>query len=525
MLDCNRSLTAAEKRRGAALLADPLYRLSCLYWIRTETGVPILFRPNWAQQNFLEEMSFLNIILKARQLGFTTVITLFMLDACIFNSGVSAGIIADTETKAQEIFRDKIKFAYERMPGIVRGAVETTKDSVYGYEFANGSSIHVGTSMRGLVKQYLLVSELGKIAAHDPAKANEIKTGSFNTVHAGQFLFVESTAKGREGLFYDLCNTAQDDKRMGRPITPLTFKFHFYPWYLDERYVLEGDMAQNVVITKGDAEYFAKIEAEMDVELTPPQRAWYVEKKRVQKEDMKSEFPSTPDEAFEVSGEGRIYRLEMAKVREEQRILPRIPVLPNMPVDAFFDIGGSSGTKTSDYMACWFVQRVGMENRILRYHRDTGRGIGWWATYLRSHGYLLRKIYLPHDGKHKRLVLADAGKSVEDLFVEAGFRPIDIVIVPRVEDKWHDGIGQVRNVFPTCVFDAENCDQGIKDLDNYKKVWNDQLGVWRDQPAHDPASHGSDAFETFARSEVALGAVMRTGTTRKKKRARNFKTV
>lgn len=519
---------SVDLQEFGGLCCDHLWRLSHLYWIKTEEGgEEIQFKPNWAQQDFLETMWYLNIILKARQLGFTTLIVLYMLDMCLFNGGISAGIIADSETKAQEIFHDKIKFAYERLPSGLRSAVETVKDSVHGYEFSNGSTIQVGTSMRGLTKQYLLVTELGKIAASDPAKATEIKTGSFNTVHAGQFLFVESTAKGRDGLFYDLVNNAREDQEKGRKLTELGFKFHFYPWFLDARYELDDEAAKSVVITKEDEIYFAKVEAEMNVELSIGQRAWYLEKKRVQKEDMKSEYPSTPDEAFEVSGEGRIYRLEMSKVREEHRILPKIPVLPDVPVDVFFDIGGASGGPSSDYMACWFVQRVGMENRILRFHQDTGRGIGWWATYLKSHGYLLRHVYLPHDGKHKRLTLKDAGQSVEDLFIGAGFRPADIVVVDRVEDKWHDGIGSVRNVFPTVYFDEENCAEGIRCLDNYKKVWNEQLGAWRNQPAHDEASHGADAMETFARSPVAIRMGSgRTGTTSKKKRSRgSYKTV
>lgn len=514
----------AALSQAIKLHADPIWRLSNLYWIKTEKGEVVQFSPNWVQRAFLKAMWYLNIILKARQLGFTSLIVLFMLDACLFNSNTQAGIIADTDDKAKDIFRDKIKFAYDRLPDGFRQARETVVDSMHTLEFSNGSSIAVGTSMRGLTKQYLLVTELGKISVDSPQKASEIKSGSFNTVHAGQFLFVESTANGQEGLFFDLVEVARNDEKEARELTPLSFKFHFYAWWLDARYDLPADQARRVVITAEQHAYFDRIEAEMDIDLSVGQRAWYVEKLRIQKEKMKSEYPSTPDEAFEVSGEGRIYRLEMAKVREQHRIIKNIPVLPDVPVDAFFDIGGASNRLGSDYMSVWFCQRVGMENRMIRYHRDTGRGIGWWATYLKSHGYLLRRIYLPHDAKHKRLTLADAGQSVEDLFVKAGFRSIDLPIVPRVENKWHDGIGACRSVFPTVFFDAENCAQGIKDLDNYKKEWNGQQGCWRDQPAHNEASHGSDAFETFARSGAAHSNGISGGTTPKRGRARSART-
>ena len=42
------------------------------------------------------------------------------------------------------------------------------------------------------------VSEYGKICAHFPRKATEIKTGSFETVGKDQKIVVESTAMGAD---------------------------------------------------------------------------------------------------------------------------------------------------------------------------------------------------------------------------------------------------------------------------------------------------------------------------------------
>ncbi len=32
----------------------------------------------------------------------------------------------------------------------------------------------------------------------------------------------------------------------------------------------------------------------------------------------------------------------------------------------------------------------------------------------------------------------------------------------------------------------------------YRKEWDESLGVWKDRPRHDDASHRADAFLTFA---------------------------
>jgi hypothetical protein len=78
------------------------------------------------------------------------------------------------------------------------------------------------------------------------------------------------------------------------------------------------------------------------------------------------------------------------------------------------------------------------------------------------------------------------------------------------------------------VFDKGNCEQGIRRLDNYKKTWNGTLGCWRDEPAHDDASHGADALETGARGfEPPRTTPGRRGDgdTRTKRKRRSFKTV
>ena len=56
------------------------WRLDNLYWITGKEGKRTKFRLNWAQETLFNEMHHLNVILKARQLGFTTFIQLFMLD-------------------------------------------------------------------------------------------------------------------------------------------------------------------------------------------------------------------------------------------------------------------------------------------------------------------------------------------------------------------------------------------------------------------------------------------------------------
>ena len=91
-------------------LSDWRWRIDNLYHITDKNGQKLRFQMNWAQEALFNEMSFQNVILKARQLGFTTFIQIFMLDACLFNSNIRAGTIAHKLDDAKTIFRDKVKY-------------------------------------------------------------------------------------------------------------------------------------------------------------------------------------------------------------------------------------------------------------------------------------------------------------------------------------------------------------------------------------------------------------------------------
>ncbi len=475
-----------ERETLKAKLADRAWRLNNLYYIRDDDGNKIKFKLNAAQRKLLAEMHYLNIILKARQLGFTTFIQIYILDACLFNSNVSAGVIADTLQNAKRFLTDIVGFAYENLPEWLKADRALTTDSVMELVFSNGSSIRAGTSLRSGTYQFLHISEFGKICARSPEKAREIRTGALNTLHSGNIGWIESTAEGRGGDFYDLTEEAQ--KRVGsdRPLSDLEFKFHFFPWWEHPEYRADP---KTVILTAEDKKYFAELVAKHGIVLRPEQHAWYVLKKKTQKEDMPKEFPSTPEEAFKASIEGAYFKTEMACARATKRIC-RVPFESSVLVDTFWDLG------MDDYTSIWFHQRVGLENRFIRYLENNGEGLAFYAEELRAmkrdFGYSFGKHYLPHDVEVTSLSTAKTRKAtLEGL----GVKPI--IVVPRIE-QLTDGIQMVRNVLPSCWFDEVECATGIKHLENYRKQWDEKNVVFKSHPVHDKASHGADSIRQFA---------------------------
>lgn len=496
-----------------ANLNDPLWRISNLYKIIVkgdddEDGLIIQFVPNRAQRRLISGLWHRNIILKARQLGFTTLVAILWLDTALFSkSPIRCGIIAQDKEAAENIFRDKVKFAYDNLPEELRRQFPLKRDSASELLFDhNNASIRVATSMRSGTIHRLHVSEFGKICAKYPDKAKEVVTGSIPAVPQSGIVIIESTAEGREGAFYKMTSRAMAQQQAGKQLGAKDYRFHFFAWWQEPGYQTDPE---SVVMTEKDAAYFTSVEAKIGHTLSLRQRAWYVATRESDfsgdQESMYQEYPSTPEEAFQVSTEGCFYATQMAAARKAGRIL-RIP-LASGPVNTFWDLGHSG---QSDATGIWFHQRVGMENRFLRYVEwSAGETLAEYVRYLQATGYIFGRHYVPHDAENKRLGTdPDKNRSILEMLEELlpGHR---FETVPRVTDI-HTGIQAVRNVFDSCWFDEEGCKEGLEHLAGYRKEWDEKHGVWRGHPRHDEHCHGADAFRQFAQ-EADAGNQFRDG--------------
>lgn len=466
---------------------DRWWRLGNLYRIKDASGKAIPFRPNEAQRRLWVDLHPLNVIPKARQLGFSTLIALFICDTCVFRPNTAAGIIDLTIDDAKSKL-EKIKFAYEGLPSEIRKRVPLTKENAFELHWGNGSAVIVGTSHRGSTLQILHVSEFGKIAAKHPEKAREIRTGAFGTVHMGQMIFVESTAEGTGGDFYDLVTEADEQARLGRKLSQQQFKLHFFPWWLHAGYVDDPDIA---VIDSGLREYYRALELKHGIVLSPEQKAWYaLKRKSIGPDDMLREYPSILPEAFQASIEGAYFKTQMLRAREQGRI-GKVPLDPSRPVNTFWDIGKDDNT------SIWFHQSHGQMHHFVDYYENSGEGVEHYAKVLRDkaieRGWIYGKHYGPHDLDNSHWVLPGA-KAAVDVARELG---ISFIVVPRIANKV-DAIEAARTMLAMSWFDEASCAQGIKCLDNYRKEWDDKRATYKSEPLHDWASHGADGYMTGA---------------------------
>lgn len=448
-------MKAVDYIQAENLIANPHWRLNNLYSIVDKAGNKSTFHLNWAQQQLYQDMWYCNLILKARQLGVSTFVCLLFLDRCLFNSNQHAGIIAHTREDAEVMFR-RVKFAYDNLPSDLKALRSVNTDNARELHLSNGSTLRIGTSMRSSTLQYLHISEFGKICAKFPDKAREIITGSLNAIGPNQYVFIESTAEGREGYFYQMCKEAQVNQDASKKLSSLDFCFHFFPWWQHKDYRIDSD---DVLIPAQLADYFNVIENKINSKLDDQQRAWYCKRIATQGEDMKREFPSTPDEAFESSNEGLYYGRQIAEARQQGRIR-KVYYDPNVLVHTAWDLGYNDST------AIWFFQQCGQEIHFLEYYENSGEALTHYIHYLKAKPYTYGKHLVPHDASVHEY---STGLSRVEVSRNLG---IIFTIVPDI--GINEGIDAARNLLPRCWFDEEKCGQGISSLDNYKKEWNDR---------------------------------------------------
>jgi hypothetical protein len=486
------------------LFGDPRWRLNNLYSIVDKKGRAVPFRPNWAQQEVIEGLHNRNLILKARQLGITTLCCLVYLDDCIFTPNVQAAVIAHKLDDAKVIFKNKVKFPYDNLDEGIRNAVPVTQDSADTLALGNNSALRVSTSTRSGTVNWLHVSEYGKICAQFPDKAEEIRSGAFPSAEHG-IITIESTAEGEGGDFHQKSVESQELALREATLTRKDFRFFFFPWWREPTYTLERT---NVPVSQEDTEYFDALEKEAGTVLTHAQRNWWVTEERQQGGNMKREYPATPKEAFEQAIEGAIFADDIAAAYKHKRI-GTFPFDKTRPVNTFWDLG------FNDETAIWLEQDNGAQPTFIQYYENSGEGIEHYLRWLKAWAdereAVFAEHYVPHDGDRKTIWTPEGTMVV---MARLGFRP---KVVGRHPDKW-EAIKIGRRKFSTVTFDEAGCKEGLQRLKAYRKEWDEHRLVWRDKPHHGPESNGADAYLTFAQSGHTPNAPVLGGDDRHKRR-------
>lgn len=218
-----------------AVIFNDFEALSGLLKIKTKSGPPILFRPEtWfeEQRRFQRDRTGRDVVLKSRQIGFSTLELARDLQFALSNPGTTTLVVGAEKEASNKLFLQlRTMFYGLRDFGI---APRTKYDNVRELYFPSlESSVRVlesGSSESAAEKK-------GRSGTVHRLHSTETAFYSYGTTTMGALLncvpptgevIIESTPNGAQGMFYDLCQMAMAGNG--------EYRFHFWPWLVHEEY-------------------------------------------------------------------------------------------------------------------------------------------------------------------------------------------------------------------------------------------------------------------------------------------------
>lgn len=196
----------------------------------------------------------------------------------------------------------------------------------------------------------------------------------------------------------------------------------------------------------------------------------------LQKEEVEQELECS----FTAAILGSYYGETLNQIKDQGNI-GDIPYDPSIPVSTFWDIG------MKDKTTIWFRQRVGKYWHYIDYEEYEGKGIPELAKEINKKPYNIVRHVWPHDGAAREF---GTGVSRQETARKNGLWPVHIQPKQSVQDR----INATRIRLRLSKFDKVNCERGLECLFNYQKEYDSKLMMFKSNPKHDWASHGSDSY-------------------------------
>ena len=301
--------------------------------IRDKKQRLVPFKINEAQQEFqriIDENTRLGkphryIILKARQLGFSTFTEGKIFHDTVTSENVNSLIIAHEDKATQNLFQMS-KLFYEELPAALKPMKKYSNEKALVFENPT-TDVYEKQENPGL---------RSKITCATAGTSDTARSGTYHNIHVSELAFfpnaqntmtallqcvpdepntlvvLESTANGIGGYFYDMWNDACEGKN---DFTPL-----FFPWFTDSSYKTDfedekhkEDFIKEIEVMVPDSsgkmvhteEWYLMHEYNLTLEQLYWRKKTIANKCGGDLEMFHQEYPATPQEAFIASGRPR----------------------------------------------------------------------------------------------------------------------------------------------------------------------------------------------------------------------------
>jgi hypothetical protein len=263
--------------------------------------VPLHF--NDIQEEYWHNRTEADIVLKPRQVGFTTLTQAEMFTDAMVIPGLEVKMLAQREESGKALFEITRRFM-DNLPDAARPEVESDSTMKLSWRFPSGSMsvIEIGTAKsrsfgRGRPAQRALFTEVG---LYEPGEEDTmlgiISAMPFHEDIGARFV-EESTANGMSGVFYEDWQEAEKGAAndLGYALAP-----HFYPWFMMSEYQMPGPAIPENDFSDEEIIVIEIARKGYGMDLTDNQIRWRRRMVSVLKGEafFLQEYPETPEQAF-----------------------------------------------------------------------------------------------------------------------------------------------------------------------------------------------------------------------------------
>lgn len=474
-------------------LSNKEWRINNLYKIRNKAGSLVKFSPNRTQRHYSQNLHTRNLILKSRQLGFTTYESIDCLDDVLFTPNIDVLLIAHNLEAGESIFNKKISFGWEKLPDTIKSLykvdAKTSKTLKFDFGEKGFSSLAVDTSGRSGTYQRVHLTEFADLCKKFPKKVPDIIEGTIPAIPSNGRIDIESTSQGASGEFYDMFMEAWE---RGAPVHQAEYKAHFYNWTWDDEEIdnISLPIPFSAMQQGEKFQTYAEKHSLTDAQITYYYLKWLSLNKKWN--SLKREYPTTPQEAFEAVSEGTFYG-ETFGLMEQNGQIGIVPYDRAQKVHTVWDLGVGKN------LVVGFYQKdtvTGIMKKI-DYEEGMGsEGLPEMIAKVNKKPYNYGKHFGPHD-----LEATDIGTG-KTRMETARVLGLNFVMVEDLSIE--DGINAASTVLDRLFVDAVKCKQWIRAMKNYSREWDEKRGMYKDEPLHNWASHGADEWRYAAIAEKKM---------------------
>lgn len=249
---------------------------------------------NSMQSHYLSNRTPRDLILKARQIGFSTAIQGEMFRYVVTRPSRTL-TLANDDDNTQKLRRMANRF-YDNLPIDFRPERALANASITTYPgFGSEAMIATaGNKNAGRAGSYRFIH------CSEGAFYPDLQSIIASALQAGspQWVAIESTPNGAQGYFYELCMEALSGDSV--------WKLHFYTWFDNIEYQIPLSDGEQLVYTEDEAVLVDKHN------LTPQQIKWRRAKQKELGYLFRQEYPEDPVTCFLTSGNGVFGNFEHA---------------------------------------------------------------------------------------------------------------------------------------------------------------------------------------------------------------------